>query len=210
MSEEEFIHLPPEKTIIQYLNRKRKKAGLSEIDIGEALSLDQSNVSRLLNEDRRLRYNEAHEIVLLILKHISSLPNETVDKYYTKSAELVYSDDPILLAAKKMRDNGFTQLPVKDRRTEKCVGIVTDRGFLSRMLNPIKTESKLKWLEELRNMRIDDADVIDKVPTYPSNSFLIEVAEGLMRHYAVLIEEDERKNPGIITRADFLELLIQK
>jgi len=203
---EEVIHLPPEKTIIEYLKGKRRKAGLSEGDISEALSLDQSNVSRLLNENRRLRYEEAYEIVLLILKHISSIPNELVKKYYSKNAVSVSSDNPIFLAAKKMLDKGFTQLAVIDRETGKCIGIVTDRALLSRMLNPIKTESKEKWLKEMRKMRIGDADVIDKVPRYPSDSLLIEVAEGLMHHYAVLIEEKSGKL-GIITRADLLKLL---
>jgi predicted transcriptional regulator len=79
------------------------------------------------------------------------------------------------------------------------------------MLHPTKSVSREKWLVEFGKTEIQDADVIDEVPKYPSESPLIEVAEGLMHHYAVLVQEEitERKI-GIITRADFLKLLIQE
>lgn len=189
-----------------------KRIGLTEEKVGEVLDLDQSAVSRLLTGVSRLRYNEAYQFVLLILKHISSMPNETVKEYYTSSenVESVYSHEPVIEASKKMQNGEFTQLPVIDRKSEKCVGIVTDWALLKRMLSPIKSGSKETWLNEMRNMQIKDADVIDEVPKYPSDSPLIEVAEGLMHHYAVLIEENMGKTIGIITRADFLKLLIAK
>ena len=207
---EEHIHLPHEETIMRYLRKGIERTGLTQEDVGEVLDFNQSAVSRLLAGVSRLRYGEAYDIVLLILKHVSSIPNEPVKKYYTRKAISVHSDEPIFLAATKMWNNGFTQLPVVDRKTRECVGIVTDWALLKRMLIPIKVKSKETWLKEMGNKRIKDADVIDKVPKYPSKSRLIEVAEGLMHHYAVLIEENMGKTVGIITRADFLKLLIQK
>jgi predicted transcriptional regulator len=218
MSEEESIVLPPEETIIQYLNRERKRIGISQKEIGDALSLDQTNVSRLLRGESRLRYEDACGITLLILKHVSPIPDEPVSRHYVSSedVEFIYADEPILEAVKKMKDGGFTQLPVRERLTKKCIGIITDWGLLRIMLHPPKSTSKEKWLQEVRNMQIndkllEDAKLIDQVPIYPSDSPLIEVAEGLMHHYAVLVQEEitERKI-GIITRADFLKLLIQE
>ena len=211
MSEEE-IHIPHKETVIQYLRKGIERTGLTQEEVGEVLNLDQTAVSRLLTGVSRLRYKEAYEIVLLILKHVSSIPNEPVRKYYTKAEDVtsIYSDEPILEAAWKMKKGEFTQLPVIDRETDKCVGIVTDWALLRRMLNPIKAKSKETWLKDMRNMQIKDADVIDEVPKYPPDSRLIEVAEGLMHHYAVLIEEDMEGSVGIITRADFLKLLVQE
>lgn len=148
--------------------------------------------------------------MLLILKRFSSMPNKSVDEYCTNSenVEFVFSDEPIFEAAKKMKDGGFTQLPVIDKESEGCIGIVTDLALLERMLNPIKSTSKEKWLKQMKNTSIKDANVIDKVPKYPSNSLLIEVAEGLKHHYAVLIEENRGRKVGLITRSDFLKLLI--
>lgn len=210
MSEE--VRLPHEETILQYLRKGIERTGLTQEEVGEVLDLDQSAVSRLLTGVSRLRYKEAYDVLLLILKHISSLPIEPASKHHTpfENVEAVYSDETILEAAKKMKNGDFTQLPVFERQTEKCLGIVTDWALLMRMLNPIKAKSKETWLKDMRNMRIKDAEVIDEVPKYPSESPLIEVAEGLMHHYAVLTEEEMGKKIGIITRADFLKLLIRE
>jgi len=209
---EEGIHIPHEETIIQYLKKGLERTGLTQEEVGEILSLDQSAVSRLLTGISRLRYKEAYDVVLLILKHVSSIPIEPASKHHTasKNVEAVYSDELILEAAKKMWNGSFTQLPVFERQTEKCVGIVTDLALLRRMLNPIKVKTKETWLKDMKNMQIKNADVIDEVPKYPSDSPLIEVAEGLMHHYAVLTEEETGRKVGIVTRADFLKLLIQK
>jgi len=213
MSDEEHIHLPHEETIIQYLKREIEKIGLSEREVGEVLGLDQSAVSRLLNRTRGLNYDEAYEITLLILKHVSSIPDEPVNKYYTspENVKFIYSDEPVLEAVKKMKKGKFTQLPVFERDTNKSIGIVTDWALLRLMLHPPKSGSKENWLNEMKNMLINDErirdEVIDQVPKYPPDSPLIEVAEGLMHHYAVLIGEEMKKEVGIITRADFLKLL---
>lgn len=50
-------------------------------------------------------------------------------------------------------------------------------------------------------------DVVELVPSYPDDVPIREVAEGLLHHYAVLIEEKEG-GIGIITRADLVKLLL--
>ncbi len=109
-----------------------------------------------------------------------------------------------------MKKGEFTQLLVLDAvlttegQIHRCLGIITDWAILRRMLHPIR--SKEDWLKELGNMKIRDAGIIDVAPKYPLESSLLEVAEGLMHHYAVLIEEGEGKY-GIMTRADLLKLV---
>ena len=58
-------------------------------------------------------------------------------------------------------------------------------------------------------MKIKDADVIDDVPTYPLKTPISEIAQALLYHYAVLVSEGKGKI-GIVTRPDFLRLLIRK
>lgn len=62
------------------------------------------------------------------------------------------------------------------------------------------------WIGIFKEQEIGKMDLIDSVPTYPLSSTLMEVAEGLMHHYAVIIDEQIGKY-GIITRNDFLKLL---
>lgn len=103
-----------------------------------------------------------------------------------------------------MQTHDFTQLLVKNRKNNECIGIVTDYVLLRRMLFP--TEVSKDWLNTFKEKEIIKTDLVDKVPTYPLESSLVEVAEGLMHHYAVLIEEENGKY-GVITRPDFLKIL---
>jgi predicted transcriptional regulator len=81
-----------------------------------------------------------------------------------------------------------------------------DFTLLKRMLSP-STVSKEKWLQKLCRMKIKDANVVDVVPIFPLATSIIEIAQALIYYYAVLVIEDGRKT-GIVTRADFLKLMI--
>jgi CBS domain-containing protein len=93
----------------------------------------------------------------------------------------VHSEDRVSDAATEIMKGDFTQLPVIDRKTRRCVGIVTDFTLLKRMLSPT-IPSKEKWLEEFKDMKIEDADVIDEAPSYPSSTPIAEIAQALLLH----------------------------
>jgi len=151
---------------------------------------------------------------------MSSIPKQPVEKLYVSSEKVVYvnSDETVSEASSKMLDGGFTQLPVFDRDNKQWLGIVTDFTLLRRLLSPT-TKTPENWLNEFKNMTIEDAKVIDSVPIYPVNAPISEIAQALLFHYAVLINEtrqgedvDDRgkvkpQNLGIVTRADYLKLL---
>lgn len=75
------------------------------------------------------------------------------------------------------------------------------------MTKPLKSTSKDNWLTELKTLTIENAEVIEQVPIYPEHCSIIEVADGLKNHYAVLIEESSENKIGIITRADLLKII---
>jgi len=58
----------------------------------------------------------------------------------------------------------------------------------------------------MRARKIKDAGIIDKAPIYPMETPIAEIAHALLFHYAILIQEGNGKI-GIVTRADFLDLL---
>jgi predicted transcriptional regulator len=207
MSERE-LHIPPERTLIQHLDSRRKKLHLSQKDIGDALGLNQANVSKLFQEERRLRYDEAYLILQLVHQRSSTMPDKLLSEYYTRNVKSVCSDEPTWKAAAKMKEEGFTQIPVIDRRTNECLGLVTDWTLLVRMLEPLKAQPKETWLKHLAELPLREADVIDKVPEYPVSSPLVEIAEGLLHHYGVLVRAEHETQFGIITRADFLRLIL--
>lgn len=150
---------------------------------------DQASISRKLRGERSFRFDEISEITSLILEQISSLPQKTIGQLYVSSQKTVsiFSDDFVEEAAKKMRKGDLTQLPVLERATGKCRGIVTDFALLRRMLSPF-TVSKKGWLNDLGRMKIKEADIIDAAPIFPLTSSIIEIAQALIYHYAVLVK----------------------
>lgn len=119
-----------------------------------------------------------------------------------------------------MENGDFSQLPVFDEKRKQWLGLVTDYTLLKRTASP-STKTEENWLEELKKMRIRDAEVLDPVPIYPITASVSEIAQALTFHYAVLIDEAkqedivdsrrkvEHNNVGIVTRADYLKLLLQ-
>lgn len=207
MTEPRFIQIPPEKVLVRLLNEGLREAKISQRKLAQALETDQGSISRKLNGERSFRLDEISTITSLILEQISPLSRKTTSEVYVSSENTVsvFLDDSVDMAARKMREGGFTQLPVIDRRTGKCKGMVTDFTLLKRMLSP-STVSKEEWLQNLGKMTLKDANMIDIVPNFPLTSSLIEIAQALIYHYAVLVEEADKK-VGIVTRADFLKLL---
>jgi predicted transcriptional regulator len=204
------LYIPHENTIIQHLQTKQKKLRIPQKEIADTLNLNQANISKLLRGQRRLRYEEAYQILQLIHQKTTTLPNNTLNELGISEVVCVYSDESTAKAASEMQKSGFTQIPVIDRKTGQCTGLVTDLTLLVRMLEPLKSEPKETWLKHLAELPISEAEVIDKVPEYPACSPLIEVAEGLMHHYGVLIRDEQKNKFGIITRADFLKLLTKQ
>jgi len=76
------------------------------------------------------------------------------------------------------------------------------------MLEPLKAQPEETWLKHLAELPICEADIIDKVPEYPASSPLVEIAEGLLHHYGVIVRDENENQFGIITRADFLRLVL--
>ena len=207
ISEPRFIQIPPEETVLQFINQGLKEAKISQRKLAQALETDQASISRKLRGKRSFRLDEISIITSLILEQISSLPQKTISELYVSSHDTVsiFSDNSVEEATRKMREGGFTQLPVLERATGKCKGIMTDFALLKRMLSPL-TISRKGWLSDLGRMKIKEADMIDVVPIFPLTASLTEIAQALIYHYAVLVVEAD-ENVGIVTRADFLRLL---
>jgi predicted transcriptional regulator len=204
------IQLPDEEWLIEHLNKVIYENRISQEELVNILGVStQSAVSRILNQESRLTYQEAYKLTVYLLKYASPLPKKPVSEYSRKSDEVsfVYSDEPISEAIRKLEEGYFTQLLVKDREKGTCLGIVTDLTLLKRMAQPLKSTSKDKWLTEFKTLTIENADVIEQVPQYPEDCSIIEVAEGLKNHYAVLVEEGSEYKIGIITRADLLKII---
>lgn len=216
MSEANYIKIPPKETLLQLLRDGLNDANISQRQLEDFLGDDQSNISKKLRGKRPISIEEVSLLTSLILERVASLPQKTVADIYVKSVDVagVDSNDLVSVAISKMKQGGFSQLPVFDEETGNW-GIITEFTIMKRMLSPLKsdkeiikdnegTASKLNWLNECRGMPIKEAKIIDEAPIYPLETPIAEIAQALLFHYAVLILET-REKVGLVTRADFLE-----
>jgi predicted transcriptional regulator len=195
-----------------------KKHNIHVKDIADVLELHWTNASLLLNGDfdegikvkRQVSYSEAYKIISFFLNRTSPFPDRNIKTIYTPSNRVkdegtIFSEDTIETAAQMMFDNDFSQLVVKDCKTNEYLGIVTDDSVFKEMLSPLEVSKD--WLKTLKDKKV--SSLVDRPPRFNTNAKFIEVAQGLMHHYSVLIEEDNGEI-GIITRGDFLNLLTKK
>ena len=196
--------------LLQYLRDGLNDAKISQSEVARLLGDNQSNISKKLLGKRPIGIEDISFITSLILERVASLPQNAVSNWYTPPENVlsIYSDQTVEKASDMMVEKGYTQLPVFDRTYSNSLGIVTDYTIMRRMLSP-NTFSKGNWLEELRQMTIEKAEVIDQAPTYSLDTPVAEIAQALLFHYAILIFK-ERGKVGIITRADFLKMMQAK
>lgn len=209
MSESKYIKIPPLPALLQYLRDGLNDAKIKKSAVARLLEDDQSNFSKKLLGKRPISIEDVSFITSLILERVASLPQDPVSKWYTPPEQVisVYSDDSVEKVADIMAKEGYSQLPVFDRTYSDSLGIVTDYSVLKRMLSP-NTFSKNKWIDEIKKMTIEKAEVIDQAPTYSQDTSIAEIAQALLFHYAILIFK-ERGKVGIITRADFLKIITE-
>ncbi len=215
MSETNYINIPPKETLLKLIRDGLDDANISQRQLETFLNDDQSNISKKLRGKRPISMEEVSQLSSLILERVASFPQKTVADIYVKFVEVITvdSNDLVSMAIRKMKEGGFSQLPVCDKETGNW-GIITEFTLMKRMLSPLKSnkelnektgiETKFNWLNEFKSMPIKDAKIIDEAPMFPLDTPIAEIAQALQFHYAVLILET-REKIGLVTRADFLE-----
>ena len=208
MSEPKHVIVPPLASLLQNLREGLNEAGISQRELADFLGDNQGNISKKLRGKKPFRIEDISAITSLILERISSLPKRPIGDYYVRSDAVttVDPDNCVQVAISKMMEGGFTQLPVVDKNTGTCLGILTDFTILKRMLYP-NTTSKGNWLQEFRELKVKNARIIDEAPIYPLKTPVAEIAQALLFHYAILIVEQDKKI-GIVTRADLMKILL--
>lgn len=201
-------YLPEIEDLLGIIDGLRRRARLTKADLAKVIDRDRSAVSNIFAKKRGLDYDEAVQLLEHLVQILSPLPDRTVGSMLRRRRRLkkVYTDDKVSVAANALIRGNFTQVPLYDRN-EKYLGLVTDRMILERMLHPNIRDFKGNWMEALRNMRIDEAKIVEASVTYEPDSTISSIAGALTHFYALMLGENNKQPTGIVTRWDFLKLL---
>lgn len=165
-----------------------------------------------------MRYEEAKGILDVLTAKLSSIPAEMKAEDIAslgKEFDTAYDDKLLVDVARRMLDKGYSQIPVKNRKNGRVMGIVTELLVLKLLLLPrrcLKDEFGVEDLKELKVKSLREpkgtqhVPTLEEIPQYPHDDALQSIANALLHHYYVIVEKDGEVI-GIITRADFLKIL---
>lgn len=65
MDNKKSIHSPEYSELIQWITQERKRLGLSQAEVGKALGMSQSDISKIENQERRIDILEFKNLILI-------------------------------------------------------------------------------------------------------------------------------------------------
>lgn len=182
---------------------------VSYAELAREIDITQTGISKVFSGDRDLSYEEVQKMINYLSGKYSIIPPvERARKYASAFEKLdwAYDDETVGMLADRMFTRGFSQLPVKTR-SNQFLGVVSELSIMKRITHPEIGSKKIMAMDDLRDLRLMEAEVVEEIPKYPIETKMTEIAQVLMNYYSVLLTDNEEEIVGIITRADLLKLI---
>jgi len=198
----------PKEQLIERAKVLMSDLHVSYAELAREIDITQTGISKVFAGKRDLSYEEVQMMINYLSGRCSIIPpEESAMKYASafEKLEWAYDDETVGLLANRMLIRGFSQLPVKNR-SNQFLGVVSELSLMKRIMHPEIGSKKIKSMEDLRGLRLEEAEVIEEIPKYPIGTKMTEIAQVLMNYYSVLLTDNE-EIVGIITRADLLKLV---
>jgi predicted transcriptional regulator len=171
----------------ELLKKMREEIGMTQERLAESVGISQAHVAKIENEKVNPRLSTVNKI-MSVLKSNSMLK---CDQFQTKKVIYVNSKDSVNHAAKLMKGNDISQLPVIDKGI--CVGSLSDKTIVRNLDRISKTTKIMELMEE-------------PFPTINCGEE-IEVVKTLLEYHPAILIMDRGKIVGILTKSDLLDLL---
>jgi len=169
------------------LKKMREEISMTQEQLAELAGISQAHVAKIENEKVNPRLSTVNKI-MSVLRSNSTLKCE---EYLTKKVIYVDPKDSVNRAAKLMKKNDVSQLPVIDKGI--CVGSISDKTIV-RNLDRISGLTKVREVME------------EPFPTVNCGEEM-EVVKTLLEYHPAILVTDRGKIIGILTKSDLLDLL---
>ncbi|HZW56420.1 MAG TPA: CBS domain-containing protein [Nitrososphaerales archaeon] len=182
--------LPP----TQEIKKRRVALGISQKKLANSVGASQSLVAKI--ESNRVR--PSYDIVKKIFEYLDRLeqPRTGLARDVEKR-DLVWirKNERVREAAEKMRQYGFSQLPVRDDREDICVGSLSERHIVQSLLK--EPDPKAFYDKPVVEVMQEQFPVVDE-------SIPITAVALLLQHSQAVLTARKGKVVGIITASDLL------
>ncbi|MDG6996374.1 MAG: CBS domain-containing protein [Nitrososphaerota archaeon] len=184
--------LPP----IQEIKKRRVALGISQKKLASSVGASQSLIAKIESS----RVNPSYDVVKKIFEYLDRMEQpktgqakdiEKKDLVWIKKSERVRD------AAEKMRQYGFSQLPVRDEREEICVGSLSERLIIQGLMK--ETNPKAFYDKLVSEIMQEQFPVVDE-------NIPITAVALLLQHSQAVLTARRGKIVGIITPSDLLSM----
>lgn len=174
--------LPKFETLVREIKSRRKELGWSQRKLARKAGVSKSLVGKLENKKNIPNYKSIKKIYKALYREDT---RKKAREYISPNIKSIKPTDTVEDAAKMMKENDFSQLPVKDKREYRGLLLSTD----------------LMGVED-REQRVRDITT-HPLPVIPSNTPKDNFVAMFNSHKALLVEGDNEVI-GIITPADLI------
>ena len=184
--------LPP----IQEIKKRRIALGISQKKLANTVGASQSLIAKIESN----RVNPSYDVVKKIFEYLDrmEMPKTGLAKDVEKR-DLVWvkKSEHVRDAAEKMRQHGFSQLPVRDDREDICVGSVSERQIVQGILK--EADPKAFYEKPVTDIMQEQFPVVDE-------GLAVTAVALLLQHSQAVLTARRGKIIGIITPSDLLSM----
>ena len=181
---------------IDELKKRRIKLGLSQRKFASYLGVSQSTITKIENK----KLSPSYELVKKAYDILDSFGSPQIGLAGDISIKKVISvqdNDVISKAVQILQQQGFKQLPVRDKENH-WVGSISERSISNRLLKV--SNPKLLLSREV-------AEVMDEAFPTIAEDTPISIAIPLLQHFQAVLTTKKGRVTGIVTNADLVRML---
>ena len=170
--------------VAEMLRRKRQRLGVKQKKAADLAGLSPSQVNRMEKNSVNPSYNAVYELYRA-LETLETEKAETAAELMHEGVCWVFDEDSLETAAKKMRENDFSQLPVK--KNVENAGRITER----KILESRKPDQEVGEVAGSELMSVNEGT-------------RLEVIEEILKQEPAVLVRNDGDFTGIITKSDLL------
>jgi predicted transcriptional regulator len=184
--------LPP----VQEIKKRRVALGISQKKLASSVGASQSLIAKIESN----RVNPSYDVVKKIFEYLDRIEQPKIGLARdVEKRDLVWvkKSERVIDAAEKMRQHGFSQLPVRDDREDICVGSVSERQIMQGILREANPRSYYETpVSEVMQEQFPVVD--ERLP--------VTAVALLLQHSQAVLTARRGKIIGIITPSDLLSM----
>jgi predicted transcriptional regulator len=184
--------LPP----VQEIKKRRVALGISQKKLAASVGASQSLIAKIESN----RVNPSYDVVKKIFEYFDRVEQPKIGLARdVEKRDLVWvkKSERVIEAAEKMRQHGFSQLPVRDDREDICVGGISERQIMQGILR--EPDPRVFYEKPVSDVMQEQFPVVDE--RLPVTAVAL-----LLQHSQAVLTARRGKIVGIITPSDLLSM----